>query len=108
MGLRLNTFIDLIEKKLTADAEGFTQATDEITASVRAEKEDKHGSLAWANRAAFSSATALFRFRAIPGVIVKPGMIIVCADGRYRVLSAEDVKNRGRFWEALAEKAEPV
>ena len=108
MSLRLNTFIDIIERRPVKDTEGFSQTVDEIIASVRAYKEDRHGTVAWANRAAFSSATALFRFRVIPEVTIKPGMMIVCADGRYRVLSVEDVKNRGMYVETLAEKIEPV
>ena len=108
MGLRFNTFIDIIERRLVKDTEGFSQTVDEILASVRAYKEDRHATVAWANRAAFSNATALYRFRVIPGVVVKPGMIIACEDGRYRVLSVENVKNRNMYIETLAEKIESI
>ena len=104
---RMNAFIDIVEQKQVKDAEGFTCAVDTIVASVRAYREDRHGTAKWANRAVFSSASALFRFRVIPGITVTPGMAIVCADGRYRILSAEDVKGRGMYVEALAEKIEP-
>ena len=108
MSLRLNTFIDIIERRPVKDTERFSQTVDEIIASIRAYKEDRHATVAWANRAAFSNATALFRFRVIPEVTIKPEMIIVCADGRYRVLSVEDVKNRNMYLEALSIKVEPA
>ena len=41
---------------------------DKVLAEVRAYHEARHGSERWANRAAFSEATDLFCFRAIPGV----------------------------------------
>ena len=88
--------------------EGFSHMEDTILASVRAQKEDRHGSKAWANRAAFSTAAAMFRFRAIPGIAVKPEMAIVCAEGRYRVLSVEDAGGRGMYYEALAEITGPA
>jgi hypothetical protein len=30
--------------------------------------------------------------------------VLVCADGRYNIVSVEDVKGRGMYIEALAEK----
>jgi len=104
---KLNTFIDIIERKPVKDTEGFTHTTDTVIASVRANREDRHGSKKWANLAAFSSATAMFRFRVLPGVSVRPDMAIVCAEGRYRILSVEDVGGRGMYIEALTEITEP-
>jgi len=104
---KLNTFIDIIERKPVKDTEGFSQMEDTIIASVRAAKEDRHGSKAWANRAAFSSATAMFRFRMLPGITVRPDMAIVCAEGPYKILSVEDVGGRGMYIEALTEITEP-
>ena len=60
----------------------------------------------WANRAAFSEATALFRFRVIPGVTVEPLYIIVCGLKRYFVLSVETL--RGMYIEVLVKEVEPV
>lgn len=105
---KMNTFIDLIRTETVKDTEGFAHAGDIIVASVRAYKEDRHGNASWANRAAFSTATALFQFRVIPGLAVEPGMGIVCGDSRYRILSVEDVRGRGMYVEVLAEKVEPI
>ncbi|MCL1952814.1 MAG: head-tail adaptor protein, partial [Oscillospiraceae bacterium] len=54
------TIIRVLHEK---DADGFAQPRDEVLARVRAYHEQRHGNVKWANRAAFSEATALFRFR---------------------------------------------
>ena len=100
----MNTFIDIISVGTTKDSEGFGKSNDRILASVRAYKEDRHGNEKWANRAVFSEATVLFRFRKIPDVKVSTNMVIVCSDGRYEITSVEDVKGRGMYIEALAKK----
>ena len=104
---KMNTFIDLIRPIICTDDEGFKQESDEILASVRAYREGRHGSERWANRAAFTDATELFRFRCIPGVTVTTDMVIVCTDGRYQITSVEDVKGRGMYVEALAKEVKP-
>ena len=101
---KMNTFIDLISVERTKDSEGFGKSKDTILASVRAYKEDRHGNEKWANRAAFSEATALFCFLKIPDVEVSTNMVIVCNDGRYEITNVEDVKGRGMYIEALAKK----
>ena len=90
----------------TKDADGFAQPHDEVLTRVRAYFEQRHGNVKWANRAAFSEATALFRFRVIPGVAVEPLYIIVCAAGRFEVLSVEIL--RGMYYEILAKEVEPL
>ena len=104
---KMNTFIDVISTAPAKDVEGFAAETDTILASVRAYKEDRHGSERWSNMAVFSTASSLFRFRTIPNLEITAGMIITCADGRYRILSAEDVRGRGMYIEVLAERLEP-
>jgi len=104
---KMNVPVDIISTAPDKDADGFAKMTATTLASVRAYKEDRHGGEAWANRAAFSTASALFRFRRIPGVEIDTTLSIGCADGRYRILSAEDVRGRKRFIEVLAEKTEP-
>jgi hypothetical protein len=106
MAIKMNTFIDIISTVPFKDAEGFATAGDNILASVRAYKEDKHGSERWANMAAFAEASALFRFRKIPGVTVDTTHVIVCADGRYRIINAEDVRGRGMYISAICTKIE--
>ena len=103
---KMNTFIELIETSTTKDTEGFTIKGDTILASLRAYKEDKHGNEAWKNRAVFSSATSLFRFRKISGINVNESMVIVCDSGRYNIVSVENVRGRNMYIEVLAEKSE--
>lgn len=101
---KMNTFIDLISTQLRKDFEGFSSGSDTILASVWAYKEDRHGSERWANRAQFSDATALFRFRTVPAMPITTDLVIVCSDGRYNIISVEDVSGRGMYVEVLAEK----
>ncbi len=100
----MNTFVDIVSTQPVKDSEGFAIKGDTVLASIRAYKEDRHGSESWANRAAFSKASALFRFRKIPGLEITTSLVLVCADGRYNIVSVEDVKGRGMYIEALAEK----
>lgn len=104
---KMNTFIDIVEKRITKDNDSFSSETDEIIATVRAYREGRHGTEIWANRAAFSEATDLFRFRCIPGVIVTTAMLIACKDGRFEITSVEDVKDRGMYIEVLAKEVKP-
>ena len=100
----MNTFVDIVSTQPIKDSEGFATKPGTVLASIRAYKEDRHGSESWANRAAFSRATALFRFRKIPGIEITTALVLVGADGRYNIISVEDVKGRGMYIEVLAEK----
>ncbi len=102
----MNCFIVIISTEPVKDGEGFVTTGDHIIASVRAYKEDRHGTKRWANMAAFSEATALFRFRKIPGIEITTSLFINCGDERHRIVSAEDVRGRGMYVEVLAEKQE--
>lgn len=104
---KMNTFIDIIERISVIDGEGFSVEADNIMASVRAYREGRHGNEKWANRATFSEATDLFRFRFIPDVTVTTSMLIVCDDGRFEITSVEDVKGRGMYLEVLAKEVKP-
>ena len=104
----MNSFIEIISTVPAKDEEGFVTKGDNILASVRAYKEDRHGSERWTNMASFSNATSLFRFRRISGLKITTEMVIVCDDGRYQILSVEDVRGRGMYIEVLAEKLEPT
>ena len=105
---KMSTPVVLIRVHYEKDPDGFGQASrDEVLARVRAYKEDRHGSVRWANRAAFSEATALFRFRVIPGVAVEPLYIIICNGRRYEILSVEIIQNM--YVEVLCkQEVEPV
>jgi len=103
---KMNTFIDIVTTATVKDADGFVTNGDHVVASVRTYKEDRHGNERWANMAAFSEATALFRFRKIPDVAITTSLFIVCDDEHYRIVSVEDVRGRGTYIEVLAEKQE--
>ena len=103
---RMNTPIQILRVTYTKDADGFATPTDRPVKSVRAYFEQRHGNVKWANRAAFSEATALFRFRVIPGVTVEPLYILVCAAGRFEVLSVEVLGRQ--YCEALCKEVAAV
>ena len=103
---RMNTQISIAREVVTKDMEGFATKTDEVIASVFAYREGRHGSQKWVNRAAFSEATDLFRFRMIPGINVTTEHVILSDDERYEITSVEDVKGRGMYLEVLAKKVE--
>ena len=104
---KMNTFIDIVERATIKDAEGFRTEVDNVVASVRAYREGRHGNEKWANRAQFSEATDLFRFRRIPNVTVTTAMVVVNNEGRFEITSVEDVKGRGMYIELLAKEVKP-
>jgi len=104
---KMNTFIDIVEKVTIKDAEGFRSEVDNIITSVKAYREGRHGNEKWANRASFSEATDLFRFRLIPNVTITTAMVVVNKDGRFEITSVEDVKGRGMYLEILAKEVKP-
>ena len=101
---KMNGFADIVETRQVKDSEGFTHSEDKVLASVRVYREGRHGSQRWANLAAFSEATDLFRFRSIPGLGITTDHIIVTDGERFEVTSVEDVKGRGMYTEVLAKK----
>jgi head-tail adaptor len=104
---KMKAFIDIVEKITVKDSEGFSAEIDNILASVRAYREGRHGNEKWANRATFSEATDLFRFRCLPGITVTTAMAIVCENTRFEITSVEDVKGRGMYIEVLAKEVKP-
>ena len=104
---KMNRFIKITQKQIVADREGFQSETDVVVAKVRAYREGRHGSEKWANRAVFSEATDLFRFRTIPGLKISSDMRILCDNSVFEITSVEVVKGRGMYVEALAKEVEP-
>ena len=104
----MNTFVDIIATKTKKDKEGFVTQTDTVIASIRAYREDRHANMKWANLAAFSSATVMFKFRKIPGFECVSSFIIQCSNERFKIISVEDVKGKGMYVVVLAEKIEPT
>ena len=103
---KMNAIVDIVKPTVTTDEDGFRIVSDEVLATVRAYREGRHGSERWANRAAFTDATDLFRFRVIPKLPVSTDMALVCGAERFEITSVEDVKGRGMYVEVLARKVE--
>jgi head-tail adaptor len=103
---KMTAFIDIIETVKSKDSEGFSTSQDNILASVRAYREDRHGNVMWANRAAFSNASTLFRFRVIPNETITTQNQIVCNGERFKIFSVENVRGKGMYIEVLAERLE--
>ena len=100
---KMRTLIDIIQTPSIKDEDGFTTEEELTLASTRAYKEDRHGNEAWKNRASFSTATSLFRFRKPHDIKVTTDLKIVCKEERYNILSVEDLQERGMYLEVLAE-----
>lgn len=103
----MNTWIDLCQKRLGKDKEGFITTEYDTVATVRAYREGRHGSEKWSNRASFTDATDLFRFRIIPYARVTTDMMILCEAREYQITSIENVKGRGMYLEVLAKEVNP-
>lgn len=103
---KMNAFIDIIQTQMMKDSEGFSTETEVIVAAIRGYREGRHGTEKWANRAVFSDATDLFRFRSIPNVEITTNMVIICEGKRFEITSVEDVKGRGMYIEVLGKKVE--
>ena len=105
---KMNGFADIVETRQIKDSEGFSTTQDEVLASARVYREGRHGSQRWANLAAFSEATDLFRFRCIPGLTVTTDHFLICDGERFNIISVENVKGRGMYIEVLAKRSEPT
>jgi hypothetical protein len=106
---KMNTFIDIIGAESIRDAEGFVTRGDQILASLRAYKEVRNTTAKWeriVGSAAFSSVNTIFRFRSVPAFTLSTSHFISDSDGRYNIVSVENVKGRGMYVEVLAEKIE--
>ena len=100
----MNKIAQLCEKKRNVDSEGFSGLSVAVLANIRVFVEGRHGSERWANLAAFSEATELFRFRKIPNIEVTTKQYIIYKGNEYNILSVEDVKGRGMYVEVLAKR----
>lgn len=106
---KMNHRINIITTEPEKDSEGFVTKGERVLASVRAYMEVRNTTAKWERiigNAAFSSVTALFRFRKIPGLTVTTSHFITDGESRYNIISAEDVRGRGMYIEVLAEKTE--
>ncbi len=107
MGLGLmNKKAKIVSINRGIDSEGFSFETVAVLAEVRVLVEGRHGSERWANLAAFSEATDLFKLRKIPNLTITTEHYIEFDDNRYNILSVENIKGRGMYLEILAKKVE--
>ena len=98
---KINTPIYIISLTHSKDADGFATTEEKVLACVRAYKENKNTTEKWTNRAVLKDASALFRFRFIPGVRITTDMVIDCFDGRYNITSVENVRDRNMYLEVI-------
>lgn len=105
---KMNDFASIIKRTISKDSEGFKEESEEVLASVRCYHEQRHSSYRWANLAAFSQATDRFVIRKNPRYDVKIGYFIDCDNIRYKILSVENVKNRGMYLDIYAERTVSV
>lgn len=103
---KMKEVIEIVETKSIKDKYGFSSIQDTVLAKVKAYKETKHGNEKWANLSVFSKATALFRIRKIPNLVIISNMVVLHQNSRYQILSAEDIRDKGMYLEILAEKVE--
>ena len=103
---KMTKTIDIISTTPIKDSEGFATESDTVIATVKAYKEERRGSEKWANMAVFSEAGVLFRFRRIPGVVVKDLNIIVCDSGRYKIVDVQTEASHGMYVECLCAMTE--
>ena len=100
----MNDFIDIIERRVDRDAEGFGQESDVVLASVRAEKSYAAMTETDVNNASFAMQTAVFRFRCIPGLRIEPSQFITDAAGRYNITAVDEVSGRGMYLIVTAQR----
>ena len=101
MSIRMNDFMDIIERRVDKDAEGFGRESDVVLASVRAEKSYVSMSEE-TNDATFAVQAATFKFRRIPGLAIHPELFLVDSAGRYNITAVDEVSGRGMYIIATA------
>lgn len=103
---KMNLLAQIVRKTKEKDSEGFVKEVDTVIANIRVYKEGRHGSEKWANLAAFSIATDLFRFRRIPGIRITTSDFIICDGEQYAITSVEDIRGKNMYLEVLAKKVD--
>lgn len=60
----------------------------------------------WMSSTVFAEATVLFRFRNYPGISITTQEVIVCDSVQYDIISVENVRGRGMYYQILAKRSE--
>ena len=119
---KMNTFAEITEIRNVKDSEGFSSKRETVLAFIRVYREGRHGSERWANLAAFSEATDLFRFRTIPDLKIfatrndstsslsRTSRVVACTQRSlrkrwWRPVAKVDIKMPDDFLEKLAHLA---
>ena len=100
---KMNTLINIISTDPVKDSDGFVTHGDTVIASVRAYFEQKNSTERWRNLSQSGEVNALFRLRCIPGVELNTRHAIICDGKRYNIYSVENIRNRGMYFEILAQ-----
>lgn len=100
---KMTSFIEIYKTISNKDKEGFSNKESLLLYKTRAYKENRSGNQAWKNRASFSTATVLFRFRKPKKIEITTQHEIVCKHERFVVLSVENIREKDMYLEVLAE-----
>jgi head-tail adaptor len=103
---KMQSKITIMQTVPVKDAEGFATEVRQPLKTVHAYHEVRNATERWVNRAVYSTAACLFRFRKIPHFDVQTTHYILYNKDRYRILSTEDVRGKGMVVECLCEKME--
>jgi len=106
MSIKLNHFIELFRVEQETDPDGFPVERDVFLASVRAYREDRYGSETWKNRSLFRQQRRFLESGEFPASHSIPRCVVVTEDGRHNILSVEDIRRKGLYWEILAERVD--
>lgn len=104
---KMNQQLMFFDKSFTTTPAGFQEGFYRLVRVVRGYREGRHGNAAWANRAAFTKSTDLFRIRAIPDLKLDESMLILHGGQWFEIDSIEDIRGQGRYLEILATATTP-
>ncbi len=107
IGGKFTAQIKIVSSVRLKDADGFAKDNNRTLAVVRAHIDRKNASEVWANRAAFSDASVLFRVRRIPGVDLRTDYKIIYNGTEYNIVSVEDIRGRGMYYDIFAREVTP-
>lgn len=97
--------LQVLTPTMSTDASGFHSRSTKLKASVQAAVEHRHATSSWVNRAAFTQATILFRFRTHPQWAVDERDLI---DYHGTLWAIDSIENIGsRYIEVLAHRKDP-
>ena len=103
---KMNTSISICSMENVLDSAGFSTKQQLTLLVCRAYKEDRNMSEKWSNDTVFAEASVLFRFLWCPGLSLTTRNSIICDGVQYDIVSVENVRGRGMYYQVLAKKSE--